>query len=201
MISVIWNMCNATAKNDILKSRHKNTLIFWTLLKFSTNSVCISFKIKLVLSLARHAVAQHNKLIQQLFLFFSLKYPNVVFQNNGAWPPSQQPWLFTSVKGKQFFCHFLLSNLARIMCLFIRTLKFRDFMEQGGSQDSIVSIMTHCRLDGTGIKSRWGHDFPQPSRMALGPTWASSTMGTRSFPGVKWPEHCIDHPPSPTAKV
>jgi hypothetical protein len=37
-------------------------------------------KIKLVLFLARHAVVQHNKLIQQLSLFFSLKYPHVVFQ-------------------------------------------------------------------------------------------------------------------------
>ena len=77
MIWVIWIMCNATAENDILKSHHKNTPIFLNLQKFSTNSVCISIKIKRFLT--RQAVAQHNKLIQQRFLFLPLKYPNVFF--------------------------------------------------------------------------------------------------------------------------
>jgi hypothetical protein len=54
--------------------------------------------------------------------------------------------------------------------LFFRTPKFRDVIEEGGSQDSIVSKMTHCRLDGTEIESRWEQDFPKLSRTALGPT-------------------------------
>ena len=37
-------------------------------------------------------------------------------------------------------------------------------------RDSSVGIATGNRLFSPGIKSRWGRDFPQPSRPALGPT-------------------------------
>ena len=37
-------------------------------------------------------------------------------------------------------------------------------------RDSSVGIATHYGLDGPGIESRWGRDFPHPSRPALGPT-------------------------------
>jgi len=36
--------------------------------------------------------------------------------------------------------------------------------------DSSVGITTCYGTDGTGIESRWGRDFPYPSRPALGPT-------------------------------
>ena len=35
---------------------------------------------------------------------------------------------------------------------------------------SVVGIATGYELDGPGIKSRWGRDFPHLSRLALGPT-------------------------------
>ena len=35
------------------------------------------------------------------------------------------------------------------------------------SRDSVVGIATHHGLDGPGIKSRWGRDFPHLSRLAL----------------------------------
>ena len=31
-------------------------------------------------------------------------------------------------------------------------------------------IATCCGLNSLGVKSRWGQDFPRPSRLALGPT-------------------------------
>jgi hypothetical protein len=37
-------------------------------------------------------------------------------------------------------------------------------------RDSSVGIATRYGMDGPGIESRWGRDFPQPSRPALGPT-------------------------------
>jgi hypothetical protein len=37
-------------------------------------------------------------------------------------------------------------------------------------RDSSVGIVTRCGLDGLGIESRWGRDFPHPSRPALGPS-------------------------------
>jgi hypothetical protein len=42
-----------------------------------------------------------------------------------------------------------------------------------GSRDSSVGIATRYGLDGPGIESRWGRDFPHPSRPALGPTQLS----------------------------
>jgi hypothetical protein len=42
-----------------------------------------------------------------------------------------------------------------------------------GSQDSSVGIATRYGLDGPGIETRWVRDFPQPSRMAFGPTQPS----------------------------
>jgi hypothetical protein len=35
---------------------------------------------------------------------------------------------------------------------------------------SVVGIATGYGLDGPGIESRWGRDFPHPFRPALGPT-------------------------------
>jgi hypothetical protein len=37
-------------------------------------------------------------------------------------------------------------------------------------QDRIVGIVTHYGMDGSGIDSQWGRDFPHSSRPALGPT-------------------------------
>jgi hypothetical protein len=37
-------------------------------------------------------------------------------------------------------------------------------------RDSVVGIATRYGLDGPGIESQWGRDFPHPSRPVLGPT-------------------------------
>ena len=37
-------------------------------------------------------------------------------------------------------------------------------------RDSSVGIATRYGLDGPGIESRWGREFPRPSRLVLGPT-------------------------------
>jgi len=39
-----------------------------------------------------------------------------------------------------------------------------------GGRDSVVAIATRYELEGPGIESGWGRDFPHPSRPALGPT-------------------------------
>ena len=50
---------------------------------------------------------------------------------------------------------------------------------------SSVGIATDYGLDGPGIESRWRRDFP-PVQTGPEPHPASCTMGTRSFPGVKY---------------
>ena len=72
------------------------------------------------------------------------------------------------------------------------------YLEVG--RDSSVGIVTRYGLDCPGIESRWGRDFPHPSRPDLWPT-QSHTMGTGSFPGVKRPGRCVDHPHPSSAEV
>jgi len=50
-------------------------------------------------------------------------------------------------------------------------------------------------MDGQGIESRWGQDFPHPSSAALGPTQSPIQCTTGSFPGLKRPGRGVDHPP------
>ena len=51
-----------------------------------------------------------------------------------------------------------------------RNLQLIDFYELQGGPDSSVGTATRYGLDGRGIESRLGRDFPQPSRPALGST-------------------------------
>ena len=63
------------------------------------------------------------------------------------------------------------------------------------SVSSSVGIATRYGLDGPGIESGWGRDFPHPSRPA------SYTMGTVYFAAVKRPERGVDHTPPSSAEV
>jgi hypothetical protein len=52
-------------------------------------------------------------------------------------------------------------------------------------RDSVVGIATRYGLDGPGIESRRGQDFPHPSTPALGPTQPSVEWVLGFFPGGK----------------
>jgi hypothetical protein len=68
-------------------------------------------------------------------------------------------------------------------------------------RDSSVGIATRYRLDGPGIESRWGASFSVSVQTGRVAHPASYTMGTGSFPGVKWPGHGVAHPPPSSAEV
>ena len=55
------------------------------------------------------------------------------------------------------------------------------FLRRPGSS---VGVATDYGLDGPGIESRWGRDFP-PVQTGPGAHPTSCTMGTGSFPGVR----------------
>jgi hypothetical protein len=72
---------------------------------------------------------------------------------------------------------------------------WREHLGEGKGRDSSVGIATRYGLGVQGIESRWGQDFPHPSRPALESTQPPQTMGTGSYPGVKRPGRGVDHPP------
>ena len=67
--------------------------------------------------------------------------------------------------------------------------------------DSSVGIVTCHGLDRPGIKCWWGVIFSAPIQSGPRAHPSSCTMGTRSFPGVKWLGRGVYHPPSSSAKI
>ena len=72
---------------------------------------------------------------------------------------------------------------------------------RGRGQDSSVGITTRYGLDGPGIESRWGRDFPHPTRTALVPTQPPMQWIPRLSWGVKRPGRGVVHPPPSSAEV
>ena len=70
-----------------------------------------------------------------------------------------------------------------------------------GGRVSAVGVAIHYWLDGPGIKFRCGTRFSAPVQTGPGAHPASYTVGTGSFPGVKWPGRSVDRPPPSSAEV
>jgi hypothetical protein len=61
-------------------------------------------------------------------------------------------------------------------------------------RDNSLGIATRYGLDGSGIESRRGRDFPQPSRPPWGPPSLLYNGYRLIFAGVKRPGRGVDHP-------
>ena len=61
-------------------------------------------------------------------------------------------------------------------------------------RSSSVGVANFYGLDGLGIESRWGWGFSVPVQTEGGGYPAFYTMHTGSFPGVKRPVCCLNHP-------
>jgi hypothetical protein len=65
---------------------------------------------------------------------------------------------------------------------------FGCFRKPLSGPDSVVGIATGYGLDGPGIESRWGRDFPHLPKPALGPTqppvqWVTGLSQGKERPG------------------
>jgi len=78
-------------------------------------------------------------------------------------------------------------------------LLFRFCLSVG--RDSSVGIATRYGLNGQGIESWWGRDFPHASRPVLGPTQPPIQWLPGLSRGVKRPGRDVDHPPPSSAEV
>jgi hypothetical protein len=67
------------------------------------------------------------------------------------------------------------------------------------ARDSSVGVATRYGLDGPEMEFRGGISAPVQTGPGAHP--ASCTKGTGSFPGVKRPEHGVDHPPPSSTEV
>jgi hypothetical protein len=91
---------------------------------------------------------------------------------------------------QQSTCTFILSYGCLYVCVFVARVGL----------DSAVGVATCYGLDGPGIESRWGRDFPQQSRRVVGPTVYNERLG--SYPGTKQAGRDVSHLPqlAPTLK-
>jgi hypothetical protein len=64
---------------------------------------------------------------------------------------------------------------------------------QRSGRDRPVDMATRCGLDGPGIESRLGRDFPYPSRPSLGPIQPLVQGDRVSLPGVRRLRRGVDH--------
>ena len=68
-------------------------------------------------------------------------------------------------------------------------------------RDTSVCIATRYGLEGPGIESRWGRDFPHLSTLAVRSTQPPIRWVPGLFRGVKRPGRDVDHPSPSSAKV
>jgi hypothetical protein len=95
----------------------------------------------------------------------------------------------------------LLLLKAGLICHLCVSQNIRLWPSHSVGRDSLVGTATGYGLDGPGIESRWGRDFPHPSRPVLGPTQPPIQWVPGLSRGVKRLGRGVDHRPPSSAEV
>jgi len=133
------------------------------------------FQIKVVEEIKTHVLLSITLFF---FFFFSpenrsvneIMWKNIVepgWPQITIWPMRIACWIPKSTNTHSEYNTYLLFNLNNGCTNAPQYYVIRTF---SGGPGSVVGIATGYGLDGPGIESRWGRDFPHLSRPALGPT-------------------------------
>jgi hypothetical protein len=79
--------------------------------------------------------------------------------------------------------------------------EIKSSLNSNVDRNSSVSTATRYGLDGPGIESQRGRDFPHPSRPALGPTLPPIQWVPGLFPAVKATGAWRNHSPQSSSEV
>ena len=92
----------------------------------------------------------------------------------------------------------LCQHLSTIsLCQHLANINLRQYVAIIVGRDSSVGIATRYGLEGPGDQIPTWHDFPHPSRPALGPTQPLKQWAPALSRGVKRPGRGIDQPLAP----
>ena len=96
-----------------------------------------------------------------------------------------------------YFSHKIYSEVVRFVSTFLvsNELAFSVLYIPLRGSEFAIGTATRYGLDGLGIESRWGANFPPPVQTGPEAYPAFYTVGTESLPGVKRPESGVDNPP------
>jgi hypothetical protein len=80
---------------------------------------------------------------------------------------SANKWFTESRNTQSIYFRYLVNHVSAFMNVCMHSILHAAPLLIRVGRDSSVGIATGYGLDGSGIESRWGQDFPQPSRPAL----------------------------------